>query len=577
MIDMKVNYADKFANDVLNNQLAYPDSIIKSVKRYERWKKRTDIFFDLEKANLMLLFTETFYKHSTGEWAGKPLILEDWQKFYFSNMYGWYKWSDEWQRDIRVIRKTYLQVPKKNGKSLMEGAPILYGMYGEGMKGAQFYCVASDFDQAQNVAHPIATVIENDKELLEGTYVYRKEKKVTTINYSFFEGDYQYQNTLRVLSKREKTDGKNTYIVVADEVHEWQDTERYDSLKSGQAAQPEPFFNVCSTAGKNSGALGVQIYHDGTDILDNDNDDDWLIMIYEPNKGYDWEDEKVWKMVNPNLGISLTLDFLRGEFKDAKRNPFRKAEFMSKHLDVFVNYAETYFDKQQIENCLVDDLGDYSGHQVFVGIDLSRTTDLTCVSFNIPTYDDEGKNILLIKQMYFIPEHNVEEKEKQRNIPYSHYAEEGFVTLCEGRTVDYDEVFDFVIDMYEKYELDIMQINYDPAMAEKLVERFELNGFVCVEVPQYPTVMNEPFDDFEALVDQGRVKTDNPLFIFCTNNAKVVTNINNQKAPSKRKSPEHIDGFVAFLIGHKESMTLMDDVGNEEENIEYIRQLYKRK
>lgn len=577
MIDMTVNYADKFAKSVRRHKERYPKSIHLAVKRYNKWKKRKDIFFDLEKANLMLSFTESFYKHSTGEWSGQPLELEDWQKFYFSNIYGWQKWSDKWQRNVRVIRKSYLQVPKKNGKSLMEGAPILYGMYGEGVKGAQFYCLAADFDQAQNVANPLATVIENDNDLLDGTRVYRKEKKVTTISYAFFEDDFKYQNNLRVLSKREKVDGKNTYIVVADEVHEWEDTSRYDGLKSGQAAQPEPLFLVCSTAGKNSGALGVQIYQDSKDILENDNDDDWFIMIYEPNKGYNWEDEKVWEMVNPNLYVSFDITFLRGEFKDALRNPFRKAEFLSKHLNVFINYAENYFDKEQIDNCLVDDLGNITGEQVVIGIDLSRTTDLTCVSINIPTYNDEGLSIIKVKQMYFIPSYNIEEKEKLRNVPYSHYAEQGFVTLCEGRTVDYDLVFNYIIDMYSEYELDIVQINYDPAMAEKLVERFELEGFNCIEVPQYPTVMNEMLDDFEMLVDNGRVQTDNPLFIMCTNNTTVVTNINNQKAPSKRKSPEHIDGFVAFLIGHKESMNMMLEVGNEDEFSDYITQLYNRK
>lgn len=577
MIDMTVNYADKFAKSVRRHKERYPKSIHLAVKRYNKWKKRKDIFFDLEKANLMLSFTESFYKHSTGEWSGQPLELEDWQKFYFSNIYGWQKWSDKWQRNVRVIRKSYLQVPKKNGKSLMEGAPILYGMYGEGVKGAQFYCLAADFDQAQNVANPLATVIENDNDLLDGTRVYRKEKKVTTISYAFFEDDFKYQNNLRVLSKREKVHGKNTYIVVADEVHEWEDTSRYDGLKSGQAAQPEPLFLVCSTAGKNSGALGVQIYQDSKHILEEDDDDDWFIMIYEPNKGYNWEDEKVWEMVNPNLYVSFDIAFLRGEFKDALRNPFRKAEFLSMHLNVFVNYAENYFDKEQIDNCLVDDLGDITGEQVAIGIDLSRTTDLTCVSINIPTFNDEGESIIKIKQMYFVPTHNIEEKEKLRNVPYQYYAEQGFVTLCEGRTVDYDLVYNYVIDMYNKYELDIIQINYDPAMSEKLVERFEMEGFNTAEVGQYPSVMNEMLDDFEILVDNGRVQTDNPLFIFCTNNTTVVTNIQSQKAPSKRKSPEHIDGFVAFLIGHKDSMDLMVEVGSEEEYEEYIRQLYNRK
>lgn len=577
MIDMDVNYADVFVEEVKADPNSYPDSIHKMIKRYERWKKRDDIFFDLHKANAMLTFTETFYKHIKGEWAGKPLILENWQKFYFSNVYGWQKWSDQWQRNIRVISKSYLQIPKKQGKSLMEGAPILYGMYGEGIKGAEFYVLAADFEQAQNVANPLATTIENDPDLLDGTFVYRKEKNVTTIDYAFYEGGFRHQNTVRILSKDGKTDGKNPYIVTADEVHDWKDTERYDNLKSGQGAQPEPLFNICSTAGKNSGALGVQIYADSTDILENDDDDSWFVFITEPNKGYDWTDEKVWQMVNINLGVSISMDFLRSAYAEAKRNPFRKAEFLSKHLNVFVNYAETYFDKEQLDEMLVNNLGNLSGLQCVVGIDLSKTTDLTCVSFNFPDYNDVGHSILKIKQMYFIPEHGIEEKEMKRNVPYRQYVEEGFVTLCPGRTIDLDVVYEYVIKMYDELDLDIVQINYDLAMSAKLVERFEMDGFLCVEVPQIPSVLNDPFDDFELLLDNERVITDNPLFIFCASNTKVVTNINGQKGPVKRKSPEHIDGFVSFVIGHLESMTLMDDVGDTDQYKDMLAKLYKLK
>lgn len=577
MIDMNVNYADIFAEKVKNNPLKYPDSIHKMIKRYEKWKKRDDIFFDLTKANAMLVFTETFYKHIKGEWAGKPLILEDWQKFYFSNVYGWQKWSDQWQRNVRVIRKSYLQIPKKQGKSLMEGAPILYGMYGEGVKGAEFYILAADFDQAQNVANPLATTIENDVDLIDGTMVYRKEKKVTTIDYSFFEDGFKHQNTVRVLSKDEKTDGKNSYIVTADEVHDWKDTERYDNLNSGQGAQAESLFNICSTAGKNSGALGVQIYSDASDVLENDDNDAWFVFITEPNKGYDWEEQKVWEMVNINLGVSISIEFLKNQFAEAKKNAFRKAEFLSKHLNVFVNYAETYFDKEQLDNMLVDQLEDLYGKQCIVGIDLSRTTDLTCVSFNIPDYDQYGNSILKVKQMYFIPEHGIEEKEMKRNVPYRDYTEKGFVTLCPGRTVDHDMVFDYVIEMYEKYELDISQINYDLAMSEKLIERFEMNGFLCVAVPQTPPVLNEAIDDFESLLDNERVLTDNPLLGICASNTKMVLNINSQKAPSKRKSPEHIDGFVACIIAHTESMSLMDEAGDSEEYAAMLKKLYGTK
>src|SRR5699024_5545406 len=117
-------------------------------------------------------------------------------------------------------------------------------------------------------------------------------------------------------------------------------------------------------------------------------------------------------------------------FKEAKNNSFNKAEFMSKHLDVFVNYAEAYFDKGQLEKMLVSDLGSVEGEAAVLGVDLSRRTDLTCVSINIPTFDDVGNPILKVKQMYFVPEFGIEEKERQRNVPYRDLAERGFVTIC---------------------------------------------------------------------------------------------------------------------------------------------------
>lgn len=69
--------------------------------------------------------------------------------------------------------------------------------------------------------------------------------------------------------------------------------------------------------------------------------------------------------------------------------------------------------------------------------------------------------------------------------------------------------------------------------------------------------------------------TDNPLLLFCTENAKIVTNINNLKAPSKRKSVEHIEGFVACLIAHKETLNMMDEYVEPEELDDYLKQIYR--
>ncbi|TCW58994.1 phage terminase large subunit-like protein [Bacillus thuringiensis] len=574
MIDFNINYADEFVKECEANPNSYPDTVHLMVKRYKRWKKRKDIFWDNDKANYMLYFTETFLKHAKGKWAGEPLILETWQKFFFANIYGWQKYNDD-DKAVRVIRTAYLQVPKKNGKTIMGGSPVIYGTYGEGVKGADVYISANTFEQCQNAAIPIGLTIENSPDLRPGTRIYKgKEDTIRSIKYTFVEDGIKYANTVKVLTKDNAgNEGKNPYINYFDEVHAQMDREQYDNLRSAQIAQEEPLNIITSTAGKQSGSLGSQIYAYAKEVLKNDNDDAWFAMIYEPNKKFDWTDREVWKMVNPNMGVSVSMEFLENAFKEAQNNSFNKAEFLSKHLDVFVNYAETYFDKDQLDKMLVEYLKEVEGLTCVIGVDLSRRTDLTCVSINIPTYDDEGNAILIVKQMYFIPEFGIEDKEQQRNVPYRALAEKGFVRICPGKTVDEEMVNEYVEWVFENF--DLRQINYDPALAEKLVEKWEMLGIQCVEVPQYPTHMNEPFDDFELLLLQDRIKTDNPLLIFCASNAKIITNINNLKTPSKRKSPEHIDGFVAMLIGHKETLNMMEGAIPDEDYDEYLDDIYR--
>lgn len=575
MIDFDVNYADEFVVEFEKAPNKYPHTVKLMIKRYKRWKKRKDIWWDNDKANDMLYFTETFIKHAKGKWAGTDLVLETWQKFFFANIYGWQKYNEEGNA-VRVINNAYCQVPKKQGKTIMGGSPVIYGIYGEGVKGADIYISANTFDQCQNAAGPIALTIENSPDLLPGTRIYKQKKDtISAIKYTFIEDGIKYANTLTVLSKDNAgTEGKNPYINYFDEVHAQMDREQYDNLRSAQVSQEEPLNIITSTAGKQTGSLGAQIYTYAKEVLKDDNDDSWFVMIFEPNKGYDWEDREVWKMVNPNIGVSVKLSSLEKAFKEAKQNSFNKAEFLSKHLNVFVNYAETYFELDQLEKMLIDDLGELEGLDCVAGVDLSKRTDLTCVSLNFPTHDDEGNPILKVKQMYFVPEFGIEEKEQKRNVPYRELADKGFVTICSGKTIDEDMVDAYIMEAYEKYNL--LQINYDRALAAKLVERWEMLGIPCVEVQQIHTVMNEPFDDFEMLLLQDRVITDNPLFIFCASNAKIITNISNLKIPSKRKSPEHIDGFVAFLIAHKKTLNMMEPVViDEEEFDDYLKQLYR--
>lgn len=561
-IEKGVNYADMYASMVTRNKKKYPNSVHESVARYKAWKKRKDIWFDTDRANEMLDFVQSFVRHVKGPLAGQLMELELWELFVFANMYGWYHLNEK-NKVVRVVREAYIQVPKKNGKTIIAAGALLYAMYGEGELGADCYCAATDYEQAQNAAEPIAQAIENSDPLIENTQIYKGVNgTIAGAVYRYRIDGITYQNKFKVLTKNTKgLEGKNPYFVLNDELHAQENMDMYDNLKSAQVSREQPMMLNISTAGKGSSSVGMRVYKYAKQTLKDDNDDTLFVAIWEPNKNYNWEDRKVWQMVNPNIGVSVTMEQLENEFKKAKQSAHSKAEFLSKHLNVFVNGAENYFELEQIEHVLVDDLGDLRGEMCYLGLDLSKVTDLTCVSLNFPSHDEEGNTVLKVKQMYFIPNENIDYREKEDNVPYTDLCEKGYVTLCDGKMIDQEQVIEYIKECMELYN--VQQINYDPAMSQKLVEKCENLGLECVEVKQYPQVMNAMIDDAERLIYEKKLFTDNPLFIYCTLNAVVITNINGMKAPSKRKSKKKIDGFVAFLVGHKESMMHLEDVDDD--------------
>ncbi|MDZ4627079.1 terminase large subunit [Bacillus cereus] len=573
IITSGVNYADKYANNVMRNKKKYPKSIILAVERYKKWKKRKDVWFDVDRANEMLDFVQSFIRHVKGPLAGQLMELELWEMFVFANMYGWYH-KNEKGKTVRVIRESYVQVPKKNGKTIIAAGALLYAMYGELELGADCYCAASDYEQAQNAAEPIAQAIENSEPLANPTQIYKGVNgTVSGAMYRYSINGIAYQNKFKVLTKNTKgLEGKNPYFVLNDELHAQENMDMYDNLKSAQISREQPMMLNISTAGKGASSVGMRVYKYAKLVLENDDDDSLFVAIWEPNKNYDWEDRKVWEMVNPNIGVSVTMEQLEIEFKKAKQSAHSKAEFLSKHLNVFVNGADNYFEHDQVQHVLVEDLGDLTGETCYLGLDLSKTTDLTCVSLNFPSHDDEGKSIIKVKQMYFLPNENIDFKEKEDNVPYTDMVERGFATFCDGKMIDQDQVMEYIVECMDLY--DVQQINYDPAMSQKLIEKLENLGLECIAVNQYPNVMNAMLDDSEILIYEKRLITDNPLFVYCALNVVVVTNINGMKAPSKRQSKKKIDGFVAFLVAHKETMMIMDDV-SEEGMDELIGEIYR--
>lgn len=294
MIEQGVNYADEYAKMVTKRPSKYPKTIRDAVKRYKKWKKRKDIWFDVDKANEALDFMESFIRHVNGDLAGELLVLEPWQKFGYSQIYGWQRINEK-GKTVRVIREVYWQVPKKNGKTLLGVGGLSYSMYGEGEKGAECYCCASDFGQAQYAAKPYAAAVMNSEALFESSQIFKgKKDTIEGIVYRFTIDGISYTNSFNVMSKAaDKIEGSNPYFVLNDELHTQKNMDQYDNFRSAMVNRDQPLMFNISTAGRGSSSVGMRVYKEAKQALKDDDDDSKLVLIYEPNKNYDWEDRKV--------------------------------------------------------------------------------------------------------------------------------------------------------------------------------------------------------------------------------------------------------------------------------------------
>ena len=86
--------------------------------------------------------------HVKGEKAsrGETLILEPWQVFILSTVFGW---VDE--KGLRRFRRVYIEVPRGNGKSSLSSPIGLFMLAFDSEAGAEVYSAATTRDQARIV------------------------------------------------------------------------------------------------------------------------------------------------------------------------------------------------------------------------------------------------------------------------------------------------------------------------------------------------------------------------------------------------------------------------------------------
>lgn len=509
-------------------------------------------FFDTKKANRAIRFIENYCHHSEGR--NDLLKLELWQKAFVSVVFGIVDGSG-----IRIFREIILIVGRKNGKTLFASALIAYCAFADDEYGAKIYCIAPKLDQTDIVYSAFRQTVDAEPELKELVKPRKTDLYIAETNSS----------VKRIAFSAKKSDGFNPHVAVCDEIAAWQGDaglKQYEVMKSAFGARKQPLIISISTAGYvNDGIYDELIRRSTAFLLGNSKESriaPFLYMIDDPNK---WNDINELYKANPNLGVSVSVDYMLEEIAIAEGSLSKKAEFLAKYCNVKQNSSQAWLRAQDIDRCFSGiplKLEDFRRHYCVAGIDLSRSGDLTsCVAII------EKNEKIYIFAKFFLPANVIDDASARDGVPYRIYIQRGLLQVSGDNFIDYHDCFNWFRSLIEKYRIYPLKTGYDRAMARYLIQDMEAYGFHCDDVFQGYN-LTPVITEFEGLIKDGRVECgDNDLLkLHFLNTALKIDNEQEKKRIVKTSIYSHIDGMAATLDGMTVRQKWYGEIGGQLQN-----------
>jgi len=512
----------KWCDDVISFRVP---SCFYERKAIERWNadlERDDLFFDEKAFNRIVRFSREF-RHYKGPMAGQRFEPLPWQMFIMANIIGLKKSTT----GTRKYTYADIYVPRKNGKTFLAAVFAAYFLLKDGEAGPEVYTAAVDQQQAR-------LCYDASAELIRASIFGPDTKPYQWGMKAPFNA-----GVFRPLSKDTKNkDGLNIHAAICDERHAWPTNEIYDVIKTGMGARLQPMLLSISTAGtdvSNPYFDDIETYKDI--LLGRKEKDNHFILLFTPDEGDDWKEESTWYKANPNLGVSLSIDYMRSECEEAKlRGGTYLAAFLTKNLNVWVDAPDVWIP----DDVILANNGpapDVTGEKCYVGIDLASKSDITAVAFYFPKYK-------YARFLFVIPEAKVSALEDR--VDYRRWCEQGWVTITPGNTLDEDWYLDYLLNELNRY--DVQCIAYDPWAMWNLRNRFGSYTEKLVECPQNIRNMSVPTKWMEGSIMKKEMNFgSNPVIRWMFGNVVVYVDPNANIKLNKAKSRNKIDGVVALV------------------------------
>ena len=529
-------------------------------------------FYDHEKAKTVIDWIEKHCYHTEGPLAPGPIRLELWQKAFISCIYGIV--DAEGRRQFREI---LLVVGRKNGKTKLASSIGEYEFRSEEY-GTRVFCIAPKLEQADLVYNDLWQMVTLDPEY-KALKEWCSEKNAQRLKiHDDSELPKHRQTDLsvpatnskvkKIAFSAKKSDGFNPSLCICDEIASWEGDaglKQYEVMKSGMGARPEGILLSCTTSGYINDSIYDEMLGRATRFLLGDSKETKLLpMLYMIDDIDKWNDMEELKKSNPNLGTSVSEDYMREEIAVAEGSLSKKAEFITKYCNLKQNSSLAWLESNVIEKATGEPISPemFRGCYCVGGFDLSRTTDLTAACVVI---EKEGKLFVLAR--FFLPAERIQELTAIDGVPYPIYVQRGLLWPSGENIVDYNDVFNWFKELVEKYEIYPLKVGFDRYSANYLVQQMEQYGFHMDDVFQgynlHPVIV-----ETEGLLKDGKIDIgDNDLLkIHFFNSALKISTEKGRSKLVKIKPTAHIDGMAAFLDAMTVRQKWFGEIGGQLRN-----------
>lgn len=539
MIKLENNYTQdkylKYAQDVISGKQVAGKLIKLSCQRYLDFMNDARYEFRPDKCERVLSFVGKL-KHYQGKCAGKPFVLEEWQKWIIYSIFGfYYKDSNE-----RLVKKALITVGRKNGKSMQIAAMALYMLIADGEPAAQVLNIANNTKQA----HLLFEMQQKLVKCLDPKHKYTK-----TLRDSIqVPKTSSYSQVLSSDSSGHDGSSPSTYIL--DEVHEMKDSKLWDVMVSGTGFRVSPLGICISTSGFLLNGF-LHNYRDVCiDILEHrKEDDEQFAAIYELDDEDDWKDEKNWVKANPNLDVTVTRKYLEGQIRSAINDSALEVSVKTKNFNMWVSSKEIWISDDKIRKVMAPvNLEDYKDEECFMGVDLSAVSDLTSTTIMFPPNPDREVNPdkFVFKTIIYLPESEL--TENVNSYLYMIWKRENYLKVTSGNVVDYDFILKDQININDTNY--IVNVAYDKWNATQWAINATSEGLPLSPYSQALGNFNGPTKTLERLIRTGQVIIDNnPIVRWAFSNVSLKIDHHENAKPTKAndEKSKKIDPVISMI------------------------------